>query len=99
MTTIRLSSDSSDRTVRTPDVSAQNFRHFSDNSDKNFREEDESGDEFQDEIHFDPTISSGHLGFRDVSCPKNRELSLNFVHFTHSCFKYLTTIWLSLSFG
>lgn len=29
--------------------------------------EDESGDdEFQDEIHFDPTISSGHLGFRDV---------------------------------
>ena len=29
--------------------------------------DDESGDdEFQDEIHFDPTISSGHLGFRDV---------------------------------
>jgi hypothetical protein len=30
-------------------------------------DDDESGDEFQDEIHFDPTISSGHLGFRDVS--------------------------------
>ena len=30
------------------------------------KDEDESADEFQDEIHFDPTISSGHLGFRDV---------------------------------
>ena len=27
------------------------------------KEDDESADEFQDEIHFDPTISSGHLGF------------------------------------
>ena len=30
---------------------------------KSENEQDISGDEFQDEINFDPTISSGHLGF------------------------------------
>ena len=30
---------------------------------KSDNDQDLSGDEFQDEIHFDPTISSGHLGF------------------------------------
>ena len=30
---------------------------------KSDNDQELSGDEFQDEIHFDPTISSGHLGF------------------------------------
>lgn len=46
------------------------------------KDEDESADEFQDEIHFDPTISSGHLGFRDVRV---------FIIVQFSFFKYLST--------
>ena len=43
------------------------IRLSSSDSSNVVKEDDESADEFQDEIHFDPTISSGHLGFRDVS--------------------------------
>ena len=31
-------------------------------------------DEFQDEIQFDPTVSSGHLGYKEVSGHKNADL-------------------------
>jgi hypothetical protein len=43
------------------------IRLSSSDSSNVIKDDDESADEFQDEIHFDPTISSGHLGFKDVS--------------------------------
>ena len=48
------------------------IRLSSSDSSNVVKEDDESADEFQDEIHFDPTISSGHLGFRDVSFENSR---------------------------
>jgi len=41
---------------------------------KNDVDEESGDDEFQDEIHFDPTISSGHLGFRDVRYSLNVQI-------------------------
>ena len=39
-------------------------------------DQDMSGDEFQDEIHFDPTISSGHLGYDKEGDFRNTPITL-----------------------